>query len=77
MSPDKLAHMANQIAAFFAREPHETAVDAVADHLVKFWDPRMRAKIIAHYAEGGAGLDPLVKDAVAKLARAAKHAPGH
>ena len=75
MSPEKLAHMANQIAAFFAIQPHEKAADAVADHLAKFWDPRMRAEILKHYAAGGAGLDPLVKDAVAKLAQAAKDAP--
>jgi formate dehydrogenase subunit delta len=72
MSPDKLVHMANQIGTFFATQPREQAADAIADHLRKFWDPRMRAQILKHYAEGGAKLDPLVLAAVAKLAKAAK-----
>jgi formate dehydrogenase subunit delta len=68
MSPDKLVHMANQIGKFFSVQPHENAVAGVTSHIVKFWDPRMRAKILAHFAEGGAGLDPLAKEAIAKLA---------
>ena len=47
MSPDKLAYMANQIGRFFAHQPHETAVAAIADHLRKTWDPRMRTTIVA------------------------------
>ena len=68
MSPDKLVHMANQIGKFFSTQPHEDGVAGVTGHIVKFWDPRMRAKILAHFAEGGAGLDPLAKEAIAKLA---------
>jgi formate dehydrogenase subunit delta len=67
MSPEKLAYMANQIGKFFAHQPEDKAVEAIADHLVKFWDPRMRAKILAHLSAGGAGLDPLVRRAVEQL----------
>jgi formate dehydrogenase subunit delta len=71
MSPDKLVYMANQIGAFFAHQGEAKAVPAIADHLQKFWDPRMRATILAHLAAGGAGLDPLVLAAVRTLAPAA------
>ncbi len=68
MSPDKLVYMANQIGGFFASQPHDKAVSGIAEHIVKFWEPRMRARMMAHLAEGGAGLQPLVKEAVASLA---------
>jgi formate dehydrogenase subunit delta len=69
--PEKLVTMANQIGRFFAHQGGEKAAAAIADHLVRFWDPRMRARIIAHAAAGGAGLDPLVLDAVRRLPGAA------
>jgi len=59
--------MANQIGKFFASQGDEKAVPLIADHLVKFWDPRMRKAIVAHLAEGGAGLDPSVRQAVDSL----------
>ena len=67
MQPDKLVYMANQIGKFFAHQPEEKAVAAIADHLAKFWDPLMRAAILAHLGEGGEGLDPLVRQAVKQL----------
>ncbi len=67
MSPDKLVYMANQIGKFFAHEPEDAAVASIANHLKKFWDPRMRTTILAHAAAGGAGLDPLSLKAVAVL----------
>jgi formate dehydrogenase subunit delta len=59
--------MANQIGKFFVSEDGKTAVAGIADHLQKFWDPRMRSEIIAHLAAGGEGLDPAVREAVASL----------
>jgi formate dehydrogenase subunit delta len=67
MSPDKLFYMANQIGKFFVSQGHEKAVAAIADHLTKFWDPRMRAAIIAQLDAGAAGLDPFAREAVDKL----------
>jgi formate dehydrogenase subunit delta len=67
MSPDKLAYMANQIGRFFATQKHESAVASITDHLLKFWDPRMRRAIVAHLGEGGGDLDPLVREAVERL----------
>ena len=67
MSPDKLVYMANQIGKFFAGQGEEKAVPLIADHLEKFWDPRMRAAIVAHLDAGGNGLDPVVREAIKKL----------
>ncbi len=68
MSPDKLIYMANQIGKYFASQKHTDPAKNIADHLAKFWDPSMRAKIIQYAEQGGAGLDPDAKDAVLLLA---------
>jgi formate dehydrogenase subunit delta len=70
MSPDKLAYMANQIGRFFAHQKHDQAVASIADHLDKFWDPRMRSGILAHLED--VQLDPLVREAINVIASAAK-----
>ncbi len=70
MSPDRLIYMANQICKFFQSQGHDKAVPAIAEHIRKFWDPRMRKAILAHLSAGGAGLDPNVRDAVEKLKQA-------
>lgn len=75
MSPDKLVYMANQIAKFFSSRPHDEAVAGVSDHLVKFWDPRMRTQIIAHLGNGGEGLDAIAREAVARLVKPSAPAP--
>jgi formate dehydrogenase subunit delta len=67
MSPDRLVYMANQIGKFFASQGHDKAVAGTAEHLTKFWDPRMRTVIIAHLDAGGVGLDPPVREAVDNL----------
>jgi formate dehydrogenase subunit delta len=66
MSPDKLVYMANQIGKFFATQ-REGGVAGAADHLAKFWDPRMRAAIFEYLENGGAGLDLLARSAVELL----------
>lgn len=65
MSPDKLAYMANQIGKFFAHQPHDKAVAAIADHIEKFWDPRMRSEILAHLQ--AVQLDPAARQAIEHL----------
>jgi formate dehydrogenase subunit delta len=65
MSPDKLAYMANQIGKFFAHQPHDKAVAAIADHIQKFWDPRMRSEILAHLQ--AVQLDPAARQAIERL----------
>jgi formate dehydrogenase subunit delta len=67
MSPDKLAYMANQIGKFYISQGHDKAVTGVAEHLSKFWDPRMRDTIVSYWEAGGAKLDPCVHEAVGRL----------
>jgi formate dehydrogenase subunit delta len=69
MSPEKLVYMANHIGKFFASQG-DGAVAGIADHLEKYWDPRMRATILEHLAHGGHGLDPLARAAVEQLGKA-------
>ncbi|MCU0908193.1 MAG: formate dehydrogenase subunit delta [Rhodobacteraceae bacterium] len=58
MQADKIIHMANQIAVNLAARPDATAL--CAGHINDYWDPRMRADLLALVAAGGAGLDPAV-----------------
>lgn len=67
----KLVYMADQIATFFASEPDETAIAAIEDHLRKFWDPRMRSKIVAYTETSAHGLSERAYAAVRKLAKTA------
>jgi formate dehydrogenase subunit delta len=67
MSPDKLVYMANQIGKFFISQGHDKAVTGVAEHLAKFWDPRMRETIFNYWEAGGTALDPCVREAVGRL----------
>ena len=67
MSPDKLVTMANQIGRFFASQGNDQAVAETLDHIQKFWDPGMRAAILAHVEAGGRGLEPLVEKAIRQL----------
>jgi formate dehydrogenase subunit delta len=68
----KLVMMANQIGTFFASQGPDQAVSGTADHIRKFWDPRMRKAIFAHLDAGGEGLAPNVRAAIEKLHTAEK-----
>jgi formate dehydrogenase subunit delta len=63
----KLVMMANQIGKFFASQREEIRVPGIAEHIKKFWEPRMRNQIFAHLDAGGAGLDPVVRTALETL----------
>ena len=58
MKAQKLVKMVNEIAAFFEAEPdRNAALEGVAGHLKRFWDPRMRREIVRYVDEqGGEGL---------------------
>ena len=70
MDPDNLVRMANRIADFFAALPdHGEAVDGVATHVRRFWDPRMRSALLDAIAAGRAdALHPLAREAFERLA---------
>jgi formate dehydrogenase subunit delta len=76
MNIDLLIKMTNEIGEFFAgadvNDPQAAARD-VANHLKRYWDPRMRTQMLKYYEErGGAGLTDLAKSAVALLHAASK-----
>lgn len=68
MNAQKLVKMVNEIASFFEAEPdRDVALEAVAGHLKRFWDPRMRREIVRHVEEqGGEGLKEMALLAVKK-----------
>jgi formate dehydrogenase subunit delta len=66
MNTAQLVKMANQVGAFFEAMP-DTAqgIAGVAEHLQKFWEPRMRRELAAYVAAHGDGeLKPLVRAAL-------------
>lgn len=68
MDIDNLVRMANRIGDFFDALPDaDEAREGVANHLKRFWEPRMRAELLRHLdATGGAGLKPIVVEALQK-----------
>ncbi|HTV52784.1 MAG TPA: formate dehydrogenase subunit delta [Steroidobacteraceae bacterium] len=77
MNIDHMIKMANEIADFFEGESAKgQAPKDVATHLRRYWEPRMRREIIAHYVRGAAGLSDIAREAVGLLAaEAAAAAP--
>jgi formate dehydrogenase subunit delta len=67
MDAQVMVHKANSIAQYFSAYPREEAVAGVADHLQKFWEPRMRRKLLQYLAEDGAGVHELVLEAAKRL----------
>lgn len=47
----RLIYMANQIARNFCALDHEAAAAATADHILQFWDQRMKAAIAGDEAD--------------------------
>ena len=64
-----MIRMANQIATFFNGAGHEQAVKDTAEHISKFWEPRMRVALLAYLDSGGEGLEQTVKDAAGLIKR--------
>jgi formate dehydrogenase subunit delta len=69
MSIEHLVRMANDIADYFHSEPDRgLAVAGVSNHMKKFWDPRMRRQILAHWRDqAGEGLSELALASVKRL----------
>lgn len=68
---EKLVRMANQIGTFFKSKTHEEGVAGVAEHINKFWEPRMRRQFFEIVDAGGEGLLPIVLEAAPKVRRPA------
>ena len=69
MSADKIARMANQIAAFMESKPESEGLAGLAQHINDFWEPRMRRQLFALLDAGGEGLRPLVVKAADRIRR--------
>ena len=66
MHADSLVRMANQIGDFFEAMPDRVeAMEGIAQHIRKFWEPRMRHEFLAYLDSTGTGaLHPVVAEAV-------------
>jgi formate dehydrogenase subunit delta len=68
MNLDHLIEMANQIGLFFESMPdRDEALTGIADHIRKFWEPRMRRTMLAALDSGAAreaGLSEIVETAL-------------
>jgi NCAIR mutase (PurE)-related protein len=71
----KLVRMANQIGTFMMSKPHDEGVAGVAEHINKFWEPRMRRQFFEVVDAGGDGLLPIVMEATQKIRRPAPAEP--
>ena len=67
MDLNHLIHMANRIGEFFQAMPDRPeALAGIAEHIQKFWDPRMRRQLGASVQGGQAqALLPIVREALA------------
>lgn len=72
MDISKLRRMADQIGTNYAAIGHDNAVLATADHIRKFWDPRMKAAI---FADDRAALTDIARKAIETLAAGITPAP--
>ncbi len=61
------ARLANDIARQLAHLPEAEAERRIADHLTRFWDPRMRQNLKALVASGDDTMDPRVVAAAGLL----------
>lgn len=66
MEIERLRYMAEQIARNFAAQGESEAIAATADHIAMFWDPRMKAQILA---DDRSAMTPAVAAAIDRLAR--------
>jgi formate dehydrogenase subunit delta len=66
MNNDNLIRMVNRIGAFFAAMPdREAAMSDIAQHVRRFWEPRMRRQLFEHLdLRQGEGVDELVAEAL-------------
>ena len=70
MDADNLVRMANRIGDFFEAMPdREEALEGIATHIRKFWEPRMRRQFFEMLDCGSAEFNELVVAASAKIRR--------
>ncbi|WP_040489618.1 formate dehydrogenase subunit delta [Fulvimarina pelagi] len=73
MERDKLVYMGNQIAKFFQSTPEGARSQGVADHINKFWEPRMRTQLFQKVEAGETSeFHPLLLEALPRIRRPEK-----
>ena len=72
MKRQDIVRMTNQIADFHRPYPREEAEAGVAQHIIDFWDPRMRADLAAQLAEDEGGFSPLALAGAKRVVDAAR-----
>lgn len=66
MNQQHLVRMANNIGDFFEAMPdRQEALDGIAGHIQRYWEPRMRQAMMAYINAGGEGLSDIVREAIA------------
>ena len=72
-SGERLVQMANDIADYFVSEPdRELAITGMIQHLERYWEPRMLARIRSMNVDDAVGLNPLACEALSRLPDAAR-----
>jgi formate dehydrogenase subunit delta len=71
MDDDNLIDMANRIGEFFDSMPdHEEGLTGIADHIRRFWEPRMRRAVLATLdlppGSTGVAMSAIVREALLK-----------
>lgn len=65
MDVQHLVTMSNQIGTFFdSMKDRDEAVEQIALHLKRFWEPRMRQALVRYFDDDGEGLLPIVREAL-------------
>ena len=65
MDQQHLVRMANNIGDFFEAMPdRQEALDGIAGHIKRYWEPRMRKEMMAYINAGGEGLNDIVREAI-------------
>jgi formate dehydrogenase subunit delta len=66
MKTEHLISMVNRIGQFFQAMPDRgEALEGIAMHVKRFWEPRMRRELLAYIdAQGGKGIEPVVLEAL-------------
>jgi formate dehydrogenase subunit delta len=69
MNAQHLIEMTNRIGEFFESMPnHDEALAGIADHVRRFWEPRMRRAILTTLDDPAAceSMRPIVKEALTR-----------
>ncbi|AXB42109.1 formate dehydrogenase subunit delta [Amycolatopsis albispora] len=67
MTGSPQVRLANEIALQFRGQSPDRAAAAIAHHIRQFWEPRMRADLLARVDADPSSVDPVVVAAVQQL----------